>query len=229
MMSKKKAAKAAKKISGLGGLEATKAIFRYRFFLRQGGKRPFIHDETGRIIAPVCDQLVPALLKAANQDMSPDQWFTLEDHLAVQSKRERLRAARRGQHEFRRAANLASARHEEEPATVAIVAAVEDDGTLDILRLAVDTYGSTEVLSRSFRDRTVVVVFWQGRAEHKPKHREVYEYEKGKETHRLTASVGNRVPIEKLEAAEWKWAKLADHLPVIEFLVEVKTSSQKAA
>lgn len=228
-MNKKKAKAAAKAIGQLGTVQAATAIFRYRFFLKYGGKRPNIHDAKGRVIAPVCPQLVQALVNAANHDMTSEEWIAFEGHLAMQSKRQVLRHMRADKHAFNRAANVASARHDEEiSAPVAAKATIEDDDSgVDIIRLAVDTYGSTEVLSRSFRDRTVVVIFWEGR-DASPKKREVVEYT-ATAVKRQKAGNGNRLPVAKLESAEWKWGKLADHIRVIEFLAEVKPSGQKAA
>ncbi len=70
-------------------------------------------------------------------------------------------------------------------------------------------FGGTQVMTKKFGPRTVVVTFPK-LGEFRPRHREVWQLEDGKQPRKLTASYGNKQPITTLEAEDWKWGVLQD-------------------
>lgn len=226
----RKAARQAKtKIARLGAFRAIMALFHYKHFLNQDGKRPLIHDETGRVIAPVCPELVPALMDAANRGAEERAEGRIEfNHfLAVEPRRQRLRKARRRTHEFNRAANLASERHEREiipaaaPADETVLATPAIAEVRSIYQAVPAIYKPGGSNSRQF----TVVVFFDGRgwfnAEgrgvdpdgwDRPKRRTVYYLEGDGRVVRATAKSGGSksMLIGAMEESGWKWTKLGD-------------------
>lgn len=214
---KKKARQAKAKIAGLGAFRATMALFHYKHFLQKGGKRPLIHDETGRIIAPVCPELIPALVDAANRDEAERTEFN--HFLAVEPKRQRQRRARRRMHEFRRAANLASARHDEEtPANIAEEPPLSKEPDIAEVRSIYEAVPAIFKPGGSNGRQFTVVVFFDGRGGinpdgwDRPKRRTVYYIEADGRVVRATAKSGGSktMPIGKMEEGGWKWTKLGD-------------------
>jgi len=233
----KKATKKAKRaiVEGGGKDRATFALLQYQHFLQKGGKRPNIHDATGRIIAPICPQLVSVLVDVANRGM--EERIEFNDFLAVGPKRQRLRAWRRGQHEFRRQANLASARHERESgikATPDVVKPIHHDGTpppSEVVAEAQSIYAKTEALYKGGSNRLTVVAFFNGRDNgagwDKARRRTVFYVEKDGTVTEGKARAGGAksMSIDKLLASGWKWGRLEDDekfAPILGYLTAGK-------
>lgn len=250
-MSKKKVAKAKKAIAKISSESAERALRQYFYFVNvkeHQGKRPNLHADNGTIIAPVIPAFVGPLYER------------LKTAVVIRPcwKRQTLRRKRCVQHEFNRRANEANEAHEKEvakrppqvapehrfevvpagiigkgvtsPEPIAPLIEEEDDGSVDFVRFAMDSFGNVEVLVKKFRnDRTVVAVFWDGRAH--PKKREVVEYTPGNEPKLQKAGNGNRQLVAKLEEAGWKWGTLKEYPTVVEFIAKetFSTAGKKAA